>query len=72
MADEPTGNLDSRQGTRVTSLLRELVKEHGQTMVMVTHDLNVARSASRLLLIRDGQIESDQPQPGWSQSGESA
>ena len=70
MADEPTGNLDSRQGTRVTYLLRELVQEYGQTMVMVTHDLNVAKSASRLLLIRDGQIESDQPQPGWSQSGE--
>jgi len=70
MADEPTGNLDSRQGTRVTLLLRELVQEHGQTMVMVTHDLNVAKSASRLLLIRDGLIESDQAQPGWSLSGE--
>ncbi len=70
MADEPTGNLDSRQGTRVTLLLRELVQEHGQTMVMVTHDLNVAKSASRLLLIRDGLIESDQAQPGWSIGGE--
>ena len=70
MADEPTGNLDSRQGTRVTLLLRELVQEHGQTMVMVTHDLNVAKSASRLLLIRDGLIESDQAQPGWSLGGE--
>jgi putative ABC transport system ATP-binding protein len=69
MADEPTGNLDSRQGQRVTQLLRELVQEHGQTMVMVTHDSNVAKSASRLLLIRDGQIESDQPQAGWSQGG---
>lgn len=69
MADEPTGNLDSRQGSRVTQLLRELVQEHGQTMVMVTHDQNVAKSASRLLLIRDGQIESDQPQPGWNQGG---
>ncbi len=69
MADEPTGNLDSRQGVRVTQLLRELVQDQGQTMVMVTHDSNVAKSASRLLLIRDGQIESDQPQPGWSQSG---
>ncbi len=70
MADEPTGNLDSRQGTRVTLLLRELVQEQGQTMVMVTHDLNVAKSASRLLLIRDGSIESDQAQPGWSLGGE--
>jgi putative ABC transport system ATP-binding protein len=69
MADEPTGNLDSRQGQRVTQLLRELVQEHGQTMVMVTHDSNVAKSASRLLLIRDGMIESDQPQAGWSRVG---
>ncbi len=70
MADEPTGNLDSRQGARVTQLLRELVQQHGQTLVMVTHDPNVAKSASRLLLIRDGQIESDLSQPGWSQGGE--
>lgn len=70
MADEPTGNLDSRQGARVTQLLRELVQTHEQTMVMVTHDINVAKSASRLLLIRDGLIESDQAQSGWNQGGE--
>ncbi|MDZ4850079.1 MAG: ABC transporter ATP-binding protein [Pirellulaceae bacterium] len=69
MADEPTGNLDSRQGARVTQLLRDLVQQHGQTIVMVTHDPNVAKSASRLLLIRDGEIESDQSQPGWNQGG---
>lgn len=70
LADEPTGNLDSRHGARVTQLLRDLVQQHRQTLVMVTHDHTVAKSASRLLLIRDGLIESDQPQPGWNQSGE--
>ncbi len=59
LADEPTGNLDSRQGGRVTQLLKSLVDEHGQTIVMVTHDSVVAQSASRLLLFRDGNIERD-------------
>jgi putative ABC transport system ATP-binding protein len=65
LADEPTGNLDSRQGTRVTNLLRDLVKQHNQTIVMVTHDAGVAESASRLVKLRDGAIESDESQPGW-------
>ncbi len=69
LADEPTGNLDSRQGARVTQLLRNIVKVHRQTIVMVTHDANVAKSASRLVLLRDGSIESDQPQPEWSLPG---
>jgi putative ABC transport system ATP-binding protein len=62
LADEPTGNLDSRQGTRVTALLKQLVQEHSQTIVMVTHDAHVAHSASRLICFRDGLIESDQSQ----------
>lgn len=59
LADEPTGNLDSRQSGRVTSLLKGLVETHQQTIVMVTHDAAVARIASRLITIRDGQIEHD-------------
>ncbi len=62
LADEPTGNLDSRQSTRVTSLLRGLASDHQQTIIMVTHDANVAKSAFRLLLFRDGSIERDIPQ----------
>jgi putative ABC transport system ATP-binding protein len=62
LADEPTGNLDSRQSTRVTSLLRDLASDHQQTIIMVTHDANVAKSAFRLLLFRDGSIERDIPQ----------
>lgn len=59
LADEPTGNLDSRQSKRISSLLQQLVNERGQTIVMVTHDANVARVAQRLVLIRDGQVERD-------------
>jgi len=62
LADEPTGNLDSRQGERVTELLKQLVLEHAYTIVMVTHDAHVAKAASRLILFRDGAIESDQTQ----------
>jgi len=62
LADEPTGNLDSRQSARVTQLLRDLASESKQTIIMVTHDANVARSAFRLLMFRDGNIERDIPQ----------
>ena len=59
LADEPTGNLDSRQGHRVSELLHSLVTEHGNTIIMVTHDAQVAQAATRLLEFRDGKIERD-------------
>lgn len=59
LADEPTGNLDSRQSARVMELLQHLVTERKQTVVMVTHDPAIARSAERLLMIRDGMVEYD-------------
>ena len=59
LADEPTGNLDSRQSKRISSLLERLVTEQGQTIVMVTHDAAVARVARRIIAIRDGVIERD-------------
>jgi putative ABC transport system ATP-binding protein len=59
LADEPTGNLDSRQSGRVTELLRDLAMYSRQTIVMVTHDSTVARTAFRLLKFKDGNIERD-------------
>jgi len=61
LADEPTGNLDTRQARRIIELLETLVSEHSQTIVMVTHDRAVAQVARRLIAIRDGVVESDGP-----------
>lgn len=59
LADEPTGNLDTRQTGRVTELLQKLVESEGHTIVMVTHDDEVGASAQRLITLRDGMIEGD-------------
>jgi ABC-type lipoprotein export system ATPase subunit len=59
LADEPTGNLDSANGRQVTSLLRRLASERNQTIVMVTHDANVAAQADRLVRLCDGLVERD-------------
>jgi putative ABC transport system ATP-binding protein len=59
LADEPTGNLDSVNGRQVTALLRRLASEHKQTIVMVTHDSEVAKQADRLVRLRDGLVEKD-------------
>jgi putative ABC transport system ATP-binding protein len=62
LADEPTGNLDSRQTQLVTDLLRQLVDQHGQTIVTVTHDMEVGDAARRVILLRDGLVERDTQQ----------
>ena len=59
LADEPTGNLDSQTGKSVLSLLSKMSKENGNTIVMVTHDINAAEYGTRLIKLRDGKIESD-------------
>ncbi|OIO28647.1 macrolide ABC transporter ATP-binding protein [Candidatus Micrarchaeota archaeon CG_4_10_14_0_2_um_filter_60_11] len=56
LADEPTGNLDSKRGQEVLNLLKKLHAE-GKTIVMVTHDANNAKAAERIVHIRDGKIE---------------
>lgn len=56
LADEPTGNLDSKARERIMELLAELNKERGLTLLLVTHDLESAKSADRMLNMRDGQI----------------
>ncbi len=58
LADEPTGALDTRTGLEILDLLDELVRE-GSTLVVVTHDIGVARRAKRVIRIRDGVIEKD-------------
>ncbi len=60
LADEPTGNLDSETGAAVLGILKQLVREQGHTLVMVTHDPQSARHGSRLVKIRDGRVESDE------------
>ena len=61
MADEPTGNLDSQTSREVIELFKHLNEENGITVILVTHDLGVAKHAKRILVMRDGQIEVDTP-----------
>jgi putative ABC transport system ATP-binding protein len=56
LADEPTGALDSVTGRDVLDMLKKLWKEHGKTIIMVTHDLNLARYAHTAIELKDGQI----------------
>lgn len=55
-ADEPTGNLDSRNSAEIMSILLDLATEHGVTLVVVTHDQNLAKAGDRTLIIKDGAI----------------
>jgi putative ABC transport system ATP-binding protein len=57
LADEPTGNLDSKTGEQVLTLVAGLVKEHGITVVMATHSAEAAACASHILHLRDGRLE---------------
>src|SRR4051794_37705164 len=59
MADEPTGNLDSKNGKHVLDLLLQLNREEGTTLVLVTHDRQLANYADRVIVLADGRIESD-------------
>jgi putative ABC transport system ATP-binding protein len=59
LADEPTGNLDSRTSVDVMALLQELGRS-GITIVLVTHEHDVAEYASRLVVLRDGLVKSDE------------
>jgi ABC-type lipoprotein export system ATPase subunit len=61
LADEPTGNLDSDNGERVLHLLSTLPRERGAAMIVVTRDVHVARSANRVLEMRDGRLAERAP-----------
>ena len=59
VADEPTGNLDEATGADIVELLFELQREHGTTLILVTHDLGLAARCDRTVRLRSGQIEHD-------------
>ncbi len=63
LADEPTGNLDTQRSQEIMLLLRDLNREHGITVLMVTHEADMAAYARRLVHFVDGRIDSDGPNP---------
>jgi putative ABC transport system ATP-binding protein len=60
LADEPTGNLDSRSGEEIISILTSLHAERGMTLVMITHDANIAHHCQRIIHLMDGQVVSEE------------
>ena len=63
LADEPTGALDSKMGNEILQFFKQLNREMGITIVMITHEFDIARYANRLIHIRDGRINYDGPIP---------
>jgi putative ABC transport system ATP-binding protein len=62
LADEPTGALDSKTSAEIMTILQRLNREQGLTIVMVTHEADVAAYARRVLTMRDGRLVADHPQ----------
>ena len=60
LADEPTGNLDKKNGSEVIALLTATVKKYSQTLILITHDMEIANLADRVIQIEDGMIISDE------------
>ena len=59
LADEPTGNLDQKNSKEIISLFKELNEKYGQTIILITHDENIAKSSKRVVVIEDGKIVDD-------------
>ena len=57
LADEPTGNLDTRTGEEVISMLKLSAEKYGQTLVIITHNEEIAQLADRILVIEDGKVD---------------
>jgi len=64
LADEPTGNLDSKSATEIAMLLQQIARDWGRSVLMVTHDPRIASFAQRLVLMKDGKIVDDVPLDG--------
>ena len=60
LADEPTGNLDSKAGEKIVNLLKKSNKEYNQTIIMITHNIEIAKIADRIIKIEDGKIIKDE------------
>ena len=60
LADEPTGNLDTKRGLEVIELIRQINREEGTTIIQVTHDPEVAAMSDEIITMRDGQIQAEQ------------
>ena len=60
LADEPTGNLDSQNSAAILALLKQFHTQYDQTVLLITHDLSIARQADRVLSIRDGRLAKDE------------
>ena len=56
LCDEPTGNLDSKSSNEIIQLLKKANKEYNQTIIMITHNLEIAKLADRIIQIEDGKI----------------
>jgi putative ABC transport system ATP-binding protein len=63
LADEPTGNLDTRTSTEILAILQQLVFEFGNTLALVTHEPDIAECATRIVTVKDGRIDSDVQNP---------
>jgi putative ABC transport system ATP-binding protein len=63
LADEPTGNLDTRTGEIVLGTFQKLNRESGSTIVLITHEPDIAMHANRIIHIRDGKLVEDKPNP---------
>jgi putative ABC transport system ATP-binding protein len=74
LADEPTGNLDSKTSEEILAELQRLNRDLGQTIVMVTHEHDIAAHAGRFVVMRDGLIERDEPngEPRGAETGKAA
>ena len=66
LADEPTGSLDSQNGQEIIHLLKESHRKYHQTLIIVTHDENIALQADRIITIADGKVVRDERQVAWS------
>jgi putative ABC transport system ATP-binding protein len=60
LADEPTGNLDSKNSAEIVSLLRQSNRQYNQTLILITHDMNIALQAGRIISLEDGRIVKDE------------